>query len=241
MCFHNALSVTAAAIENRFDAHFKDKTVFKPIYHGNGFAFLKWPVIRSENPHEISIYNWGLIPFWTKTLADAFNIRKGTLNAMGETIFSKPSFKYSVNTKRCLVPSSGFFEWQHIGNNTYPYFISLKDNDLIAMGGIYSEWTDKEDGAVFNTFSIITTEANQLMAKIHNTKKRMPFILRKENEKEWLNPALSQTQITALIKPLDDELLKAHTVSKLISTTHGNSDLEEVQKLFEYQELNELL
>ncbi len=236
MCFHNALSTTAIAIENRFDARFKDKTVFKPIYHGNGFTFLKWPIITSESPDVIDFYNWGLIPFWVKTLEDAFNIKKGTLNAQGETVFNKPSFKYSIINKRCLVLSSGFFEWQHVGKNIYPYYIFPKDDDLMAMGGIYSEWINKEDGEIFHTFSIITTEANTLMAQIHNTKKRMPFILTKEKEKEWLNPVLSQPQIAALIKPLDDDFLKAHTVSRLVSSVKENTNVEMAQQPFNYHE-----
>ena len=241
MCFHNALSTTAIAIENRFDARFKDRTIFKPIYHGNGFAFLKWPIITSEDSNVIAFYNWGLVPFWIKNLDDALNIRKVTLNAQSETIFSKPSFKYSIVNKRCLVLSSGFYEWQHVGKNIYPYYIFPKDNDLMAMGGIYSEWTNKEDGEIFNTFSIITTAANKLMANIHNTKKRMPFILTKEKERDWLNTSLSQLQITELMKPVDDELLNAHTVSKLINSSKNNSDVEEAMSLYEYPELNQLL
>jgi len=238
MCFHNALSQVATAIENRFDARFKDKTVFKPIYHGNGFTFLKWPIITSENQDVITFYNWGLVPFWIKNRNDALNIRKVTLNAQSETLFSKPSFKYSVANKRCLVLSSGFYEWQHIRGNKYPYYIFPKDNNLMAMGGIYSEWTDKESGEILNTFSIVTTPANKLMAHIHNTKKRMPFILTKEKEKEWLNSSLSQNQITEMIKPFDDELLKAYTVSRLVSSLKDDSNIPDVQTPFEYKELN---
>ena len=240
MCFHNALSQVATAIESRFDARFIDKTVFKPIYHGNGFTFLKWPIITSENADIINLYNWGLIPFWTKTHDDALNIRKVTLNAQGETVFSKPSFKYSIINKRCLVLSSGFYEWQHIGNNTYPYYISPKNDDLMAMGGIYSEWTNKENGETLNTFSIITTVANALLSTIHNTKKRMPFILTKENEREWLNPHLSQNQISDLINPYKDDFLKAYTVGRLISSTLQDTNVKEVQKSYEYPELNQL-
>jgi len=106
------------------------------------------------------------------------------------------------------------------------------------MGGIYSEWTDKESGEILNTFSIVTTPANKLMAHIHNTKKRMPFILTKEKEKEWLNSSLSQNQITEMIKPFDDELLKAYTVSRLVSSLKDDSNIPDVQTPFEYKELN---
>ena len=240
MCFHNALSLIATDIENRFDARFKDKTVFKPVYHGSGFTFMKWAVITAEEPAIINLYNWGLVPFWTKNREDALNIRTLTLNAKSETIFEKASFKYAMINKRCLVLSSGFFEWQHIGTQKYPHFIYSKDNDLFSMGGIYSEWTDKESGEIFNTFSIITTPANRLMEQIHNTKKRMPFILPKTHEKEWLNLHLTQNQTTQLLKPIEDDFLKAHTVSQLVSSQKENSNVPDVQKHYEYPEFNQL-
>ncbi len=240
MCFHNALSREATDIENRFDARFRDKTVFKPVYHGSGFSFMQWAVITMEKPEEISLFHWGLIPFWTKTGVDAKKIRQLTLNAQGETVFEKPSFKYSVVTKRCLVLSSGFFEWQHKGSYKYPFFIYPKDIPLMAMGGLYSEWSDKETGEVLNTFTIITTPANGLMETIHNTKKRMPLIFKIEDEKKWLKPELNKDDIIHLIKPLDDNLMTAHTVSRIISSPNAERNTPDIQNPYVYPELNSL-
>jgi len=240
MCFHNALSLIATDIENRYDARFKDKTVFKPIYRGSGFTFMQWAVITAEAPDTINLYNWGLVPYWTKNREDASSIRALTLNAKSETLFEKASFKYAITHKRCLVLSSGFFEWQHVGAKKYPYFIHSKEQALFSMGGVYSEWTDKESGEIFNTFSIITTPANKLMAQIHNTKKRMPLILLRAEERAWLESHLTQAQIMPFLRPVDDNFLEAHTVSPLVSSPKGNSNVPDVQKPYTYPEFNQL-
>lgn len=229
MCFHNALSKTAIEIEHRFDAVFREKTTFKPIYHGSGFTFLKWPVITCEAPALIDQYHWGLIPFWVKTYEDALKMRTLTLNAQGETVFEKPSFKFSVRQKRCLVLSSGFFEWQHTGGRKIPHFITRKDGDMMAMGGLYSEWINKQSGEITHSFSIITTPANNLMAKIHNSKKRMPLVFDRSNEKMWLLPDLGDNEIIRLIKPLADDVLDAFSIGPLISAVGSNTNVPDVQ------------
>jgi len=240
MCFHNALSKTATEIENRFEARFRDKTLFKPIYHGSGFTFMYWPVITQEEPCNIDFLRWGLIPFWVKHRKDADTIRALTLNAKGETLNSKPSFKYSVKEKRCLILSSGFYEWQHLNNKKIPHFIFPKEKTLMAMGGLYSTWTDKDTGEIFKTFSIITTQANNLLSKIHNTKKRMPLIFPETQEKIWIDSKLSETEIANCIKPLDDGILEAYTVSPLISSLKQNSNMPQVQAPYLYPELNQI-
>ncbi|MDD3876847.1 MAG: SOS response-associated peptidase [Bacteroidales bacterium] len=240
MCFHNSLSVDAQKIENRFNAHFEKEFTFKPVYHASGFTYPTWPVVISENPQNITEYKWGLIPYWAKTMKEAIQIRALTLNAKSETLFSKPSFRFSVMTKRCLVPSTGFFEWQHNKNIKKPFFITPGFDEIMAMGGLYSKWTCLESGQVFNTFSIVTTQANLLMSEIHNTKKRMPLILEKENEKQWLDMSLSEKDVQTMLKPLPDGFLKAFTVSKLVSNPNANTNVPEVQKPFNYPQILEM-
>jgi len=174
MCFHNSLSKASQEIENRFNAKFESVFEFQPIYHASGFSFPKWAVITAEKPKTIQMYKWSLIPHWIKNLEDALKFRANTLNAQSETVFGKPSFKYSINKKRCLVISTGFYEWQDFNQKKYPYFINLKDGALFSMAGIFQNWTDKSTGELLNTFSILTTSANPLLEKIHNTKKRKP-------------------------------------------------------------------
>ena len=112
-----------------------------------------------------------------------------------------------------------------------------KNNEPFAFGGIYNDWVNKDTGEIINTFSIITTEANPLLAKIHNVKLRMPLILPKEVEKDWLNQNLVEKEIQELMKPLEETQLSAHTISKLITNRNENPDKEEIQHHFEYPEL----
>ncbi len=147
-----------------------------------------------------------------KDSGSAAQLRTKTLNAVGETVFEKPSFRKSIRTQRCLLPVSGFFEWRDLNNKKYPYFIRATDNDLFSLGCIYDTWVDKTTGEMKSTFSILTTPANPLMEKIHNIKKRMPLIIKPDDEAKWINPALSVDEIKSLIQPLDEKSMSAYTI-----------------------------
>lgn len=185
MCFHSKQTKKATQVEKRFNAKLDNIDEFKMQEHINGFDFPKTPIILDEQQDIITHYNWGLIPSWSKDE----EIRKFTLNAKIETLEEKPSFKNSVN-KRCLVISNGFYEWQWLdsrGKNKQKYEIGIGNDDLFAFAGIYSEWINQSTGELSNTYAIVTTEANSIMAEIHNIKKRMPIILKPEDEQNWLN------------------------------------------------------
>lgn len=184
MCFHSKQTKLALEVENRFNAEIDKPLEFKPQSNINGFEFPKTPVIIDEKPKIITHYNWGLIPSWSKDE----EIKKYTLNAKIETLDEKPSFKNSIN-KRCLVIANGFYEWHWLdskGKNKAKYEIGIGGEELFAFAGLYSEWVDNNSGEIRNTYAIVTTEANTLMAEIHNIKKRMPVILKPEDESKWL-------------------------------------------------------
>ena len=183
MCFHSKQSKTAQELKNRFHAKFENEALFQPTIY-NGFQFPKTPVITNNQPENIQLYHWGLIPFWAKN----DSIKKSTLNARIETIHKKPSFKNVVNN-RCLILADGFYEWQWLdpkGKQKQKYELTLPNNELFALAGLYSEWIDKTTGEIINSYAILTTEANKLMSKIHNTKKRMPILISEDNEQAWL-------------------------------------------------------
>ncbi len=187
MCFHTKQSKLSSAVESRFHAKIKDSAAFAPADYINGFSFPKTPVIIDENPKEIVEYNWGLIPAWAKEE----DIRKYTLNAKIETVDEKPSFRNSVN-KRCLVIANGYYEWQWLdpkGKSKQKYELCLPDEELFAFAGLYSHWVDTHTGEVRDSYTILTTEASPLLAKIHNHAKRMPVILKPEDEAKWLQHA----------------------------------------------------
>ena len=185
MCFHSKQGKDAQTLEKRFKAKLKSNDLLVTADRFNGFTFPKTPVINNQNKQEIQLFNWGLIPSWAKD--ESF--RASTLNARIETITELPSFKNHVKN-RCLILVDGFYEWKWLdekGKEKQQYLISLPNDEPFAFAGIYSEWTNKNTGELIQTYSIITTEANPLMAEIHNTKKRMPIILTPQNENDWLN------------------------------------------------------
>ncbi|HET6244849.1 MAG: SOS response-associated peptidase [Bacteroidetes bacterium] len=237
MCFHNSIHKKAKVIQNRYKANFLNAEIFVPIYHGNGFNFPKWPVITYDKKDCIQLFDWGLIPSWVKSKGQATEIKLNTLNARSETVFEKPSFRVAAKKNRCIVPSTGFFEWQTLNNKKYPFFIYPEQDDFFSFAGIWEEWLDKETGELIKTFSILTTQANPLLTKIHNTKQRMPVILPEHLESDWLNPNISQEDVMAFCIPFDAKLMKAHTVSRLITSRTELSNVPGVQEEYKYVEL----
>lgn len=181
-------------------------------YRVNAFSFPDCPVITSDP--EIQSYRWGLIPFWVKDEKQADEIKRMTLNARTDTIFQKPSFREPIMKKRCIIPSTGYFEWRHEGTRKIPYYIYVKDEPIFSMAGVYDSWLDKTTGEVINTFSIITTEANPLTDYIHNTKHRMPAILSQKDEEKWLDPALEKFEIEQLLIPFPADQMIAYVINK---------------------------
>ena len=185
MCYRTKLNTKLSEIELSLDAKFIEPDAYTPQLEINAFTFSKTPVILDENQGEIQMFNWGLIPFWAKD----DKIKKMTLNAKIETIAEKPSFRNSVQ-KRCLVIADGYYEWQwkdSKGKEKQKYLITPTDQEILAFAGIYSTWINPETDESINSYSIVTTEANELMAEIHNNKKRMPVVLKKQDHKSWLN------------------------------------------------------
>lgn len=239
MCFSIALTKKAILSSNSFFKKLCNMDDFKSKYFVNAFTFPSHPVITSEDTGKIITFQWGLIPHWTKSKTDALKIRQYNINARSETAFEKPSFKKSIQTKRCLVPVSGFFEWQEFNKKKYPYYITLKQDDIFMLGGIYDNWTDQETGEIIGTFSILTTEANPMMSRIHNTKQRMPVIITKEREMDWVNSKILPDEIKSFFSPFSENDMKAHTVSKLISSKKQNPDIPEAIEPFHYPELED--
>lgn len=184
MCYNTKLIRSAAELENRFAVNFPNKNEYHPREIINAFTFPKTPVITNREPKIIQNLQWGLIPAFSIDRS----IQKFTLNAKIETLSVKPSFKNYVEN-RCLILADGFYEWQWLdvkGKRKQKYLIETIENPLFAFAGIFAEWMDNETGEILSTYSIITTEANEFMAEIHNIKKRMPVVLCPENELKWL-------------------------------------------------------
>jgi putative SOS response-associated peptidase YedK len=181
MCFNTKISKSTQEITRHFSIlpDSWNNNQFAPG-NFNAFAYPQTPVI--SRPNHIEFAEWGLIPTWAKDKT----IQSTTLNARIETISTKPAFKNSINN-RCLIIADGFYEWQWLdskGNRKQKYLLHLPGETLFTFAGLFSDWTNPQTGQPLRTYTIITTQANTLMARIHNTKKRMPVIV--SNQYQWL-------------------------------------------------------
>jgi len=182
-------------------------------------------VVSNENPMELSLYRWGLIPFWSKDIS----IGNKLINARSETILEKSSFKESFKNRRCLVLSDGFFEWKK-GKVKTPYRITKWDGSAFAMAGIWDKWIDPQ-GKEIKSFAILTTTPNSLMEKIHD---RMPVILDENSEKKWLGNT-TQEELIKMMNPCDSDTLIAYPVSPKVNSPRNDSPdiLKPVGDLFD--------
>ncbi|MEM8899497.1 MAG: SOS response-associated peptidase [Bacteroidota bacterium] len=181
------------------------------------------PVIpQHDTDRKIHFYKWGLLPHWAKDSKMAYRM----INARGETIHQKPSYKESFQKRRCLVLADGFYEWQKLEKGKQPMWISLNPHERFYMAGIYSYWKDPE-GKWLETFSVITTSPNPLMAPIHN---RMPVILPEHLVEDWMDPSMEVELLLKLLVPYDEALMTARPVSSRVGNVR-NDDAELIQPL----------
>ena len=210
MCGRYSFILEDELIRDRFGITVRS-AIYKARY--NCAPTQKLAVISNENPGELSLYRWGLIPFWAKDPA----IGNKLINAKSETILEKPSFKNSFKSKRCLVLSDGFYEWKKDAGKI-PYRITRRDGSAFSMAGIWDKWIN-QDSEEIHSFAILTTVPNSLMEKIHD---RMPVILDIETEKKWIEN-ISQEELVSLLKPCDASSLLAFPVSTLVNSPRNDS------------------
>jgi putative SOS response-associated peptidase YedK len=236
MCYSGSNHNAAKKIGEKLKKSIQVSEPVTEAHFISGFMHPNMHIIQQDQPDIVKSAKWGLVPAFITDPIKAKVYLVNTLNAKAETVFEKVSFKNTIHSQRCLIPAAGFYEWRCVNKEKYPYFISLRNTDFFLFGGIYDSWRNKITGEVSNTFSIITTEANPLMAKIHNQKMRQPLIFTAETAQEWLNPNLSEKGITELMQPLNELHMRAHTIKK-IDPKKTDVFSDELVKAFEYPEL----
>ncbi len=169
------------------------------------------PVVLGREERQLALMRWGLVPSW----ADDPRIGNRMINARAETLSQKPSFSRPLRSQRCLVPASGFYEWAKADGRKVPYFIRRKDGELFAFAGLWDSWRDPGSREELNTYTIITTRSNDLVAPIHN---RMPAILLPQHEELWLDPDLTRPEVLLpLLGPYPETEMEAYPVSTAVN------------------------
>lgn len=175
------------------------------------------PVVRAaeHGGREVAMLRWGLVPSWAKDLA----IGNRMINARSETAAEKPSFRSAFRSRRCVVPATGFFEWKGEPGRKQPYAITAGDQPLFAFAGLWERWKPREGDPV-ETFTILTTDANESVAAVHD---RMPVILPAGSVQAWLEAPPAQAQ--ALLVPYAGPVT-VRAVSRLVG--NPRNDVPEV-------------
>ncbi len=182
-------------VYKRFDIQ-NTLDIFKPRYNIRPGQMN--PVIVNQERKEITLMFWGFIP----RFAHDEHYKYKTINAKAETVDKLPTFRESFAHKRCLIPATGFYEpdKKHFSKPPFPWhYFHLLDQPIFAFAGLYDIWKDKKSDKEIHSYTIITTTPNTIVGKIHE---RMPVILKKEDEDEWLNPDISEPiHLRHLLRP----------------------------------------
>lgn len=174
--------------------------------------------VTNDQPDRYTHLLWGLVPAWAKDPT----IGNRMINARAESIAAKPAFKNAFKRRRCLIPADGFYEWraQPGGRGKQPMYITRVDGRLFAFAGIWEHWIDNK-GNELRTAAVITTDANEMMAPIHD---RMPVILQPESFPQWLSDGdADPDDLLPLLRPYPADQLVARPVSHLVNSPHNDT------------------
>ena len=209
-----SISLSHTQLEQRFAIEVAE--AYQPTYNAAPAQLL--PVITNTGSQGLSFFYWGLVPQWAKnkTISDKI------IYTQEELIREKPILKKNLRQQRCIVPADGFYEWKKVGKKILiPYRFTLKSKEAFAMAGLWEEYDD-ENGEFFHTFTLITTKANALVSTVVE---RMPVILTREIEKEWLGNQLSEDELIKQLLALEADKMDCFTVSSRVNDTTNNDAL----------------
>ena len=217
MCGRFTSKAKPVEIEREFGVTISDKKLFEPRYNIAPSQTIA-AVVESGGERIVSGLKWGLIPHWSKD--DSFASK--LINARAETLAEKPSFREAFKKHRCIIPASGFYEWNKKGSGAkQPYYFYLKDKEIFGFAGLWEEWLDKTSGEIIETCAIITTEANQVLEPVHD---RMPVILKPESYEQWLDTKENDTEnLQKLLAPYPPAKMASYEVSKSVNAPGTDS------------------
>jgi putative SOS response-associated peptidase YedK len=173
-------------------------------------------VITADEPDIAQPMHFGLIPYWAADTKPNIS----TINARSEEALEKKTYAPLIQKhKTCLVLADGFYEWDRKSSKPIPYRFVLKDREIFSFAGLWSQWKSKDGSQVYRSFTIMTTEANNVVGKVHDPKFRMPVILDDYNERLWLDKELSPAALLNLCKPYPDDRMEAYQVDTAVNST----------------------
>lgn len=209
MCGRYVLKRTLQQVAGDYDALLPDTSDWSPNFNAYPSQFLPI-VLKRDNKKEIRLHHWGLIPFWAKDK----KISNHTKNAKSETIHKLPSYRAAFKKRRCIVPADGFYEWKETPDRKIPYFIYPAEDVIFSFAGLHEHW---EQGDVkIDSFTIITTPANETIRQIHD---RMPAMLFGQEIDQWLDPGNQNPG--ELLHPSPNDSLEYYTVSKDVNNVRN--------------------
>lgn len=222
MCGRFALDLPPKKLAEHFDL--TGEFDFSPSWNIAPSSRICSIIADEEGGRHLHLMHWGLIPSWAK---DA-TIGNKLVNARGETIAEKPSFRSAFKSRRCLIPASGFYEWKTEKGVKFPWYISLKSGEPMAFAGLWETWSPKE-GEAIESCCIITTDANTLMVPIHD---RMPVILDPDQWAIWLSQQEKQAdKLLPMIHPHDPKSMQAWSVTRELNKVGLRDDAGLIESL----------
>ena len=174
-------------------------------------------VVRKDpqlQKNRLDLMHWGLIPSWSKDLSSGSRM----INARSETAERKPSFREAFRSRRCLIPADGFFEWKKLRGGKHPFYFRLQGGEVFAFAGLWERWQATAD-LTLNSCCILTTAANDMVAKIHD---RMPVILPSDAYSTWLSPSTSTRGLRSLLLPYPSSQMVSFPVSRLVNSVSND-------------------
>ena len=214
MCGRFALKAPPRSIQEHF--HLPETVALSPRYNiapSQGIAVIRH--LPGKSLRQLDMLRWGLIPPWAKDM----KIGSKMINARGETLAEKPSFRTAFKKRRCLVAADGFYEWKHTGTEKQPFYVQLKKGVVFGFAGLWESWTSP-DGNIVESCTIITTSANPLLREIHD---RMPVILHPEDHETWLQDSTPEISLQQLLTPYPAEEMEMYQVSPEVNSPKNDT------------------
>lgn len=209
---------TAFLLPEKLKDYFQLDVIHPFIDSFNIAPSLLIPTIRAiDHQRTLSPMKWGLIPHWAKDR----DIGLRTFNARVETLSQKPTFREAFRNKRCIIPATGFYEWQRQGEKKQPFFLRRQDGEPMAFAGLWDTWTDPASGEVVESCAIVTVAANEQVQAIHD---RVPAILEVEYFDRWLDPTFKKTHELQDILTLQREVLELYPVSAYVNNARNDGE-----------------